>query len=100
MRGELTVEIALSPVEKAREGVIKSSSKESELFELLRKTRYELARTEGVPPYRIFNDKTLHDMVLLRPTDHTTMLAVNGVGERKLDLYGDIFLRCIRSFEE
>ncbi|HAR60575.1 MAG TPA: hypothetical protein DCS18_10300, partial [Alcanivorax sp.] len=47
---------------------------------------------EGVPPYVIFHDATLMDMLALRPRDRYEMAAVSGVGDRKLEAYGDAFL--------
>ena len=45
-----------------------------------------------MPPYVIFHDATLMDMLALRPRDRYEMAAVSGVGDRKLEAYGDAFL--------
>ena len=63
-----------------------------ELFEMLRKLRMEIAREEALPPYIIFNDKTLIDMCVKKPTDRASMLEVSGVGEAKYEKYGERFL--------
>ena len=69
-----------------------------ELFEMLRKLRMEIAREEALPPYIIFNDKTLIDMCVKLPTDKENMLKVSGVGASKMEKYGQRFLDAIRTF--
>jgi ATP-dependent DNA helicase RecQ len=69
-----------------------------ELFERLRLLRRDLAQKMGVPPYQIFSDATLSEMCEKRPIADTDLLFVSGVGERKLQLYGDAFLGEIRRF--
>ena len=76
------------------------TSQGSELFELLRKLRTEIASEEGVPPYIIFSDKTLIDMCIKLPENEEQFLDVSGVGAHKLEKYGDRFLRVIRKFKE
>ena len=63
-----------------------------ELWEALRKCRQELASEHNVPPYIIFNDKTLHEMLMVRPQTLAEMLDISGVGQKKLDRYGERFL--------
>lgn len=65
------------------------------LWEALRAERKRLADEQGVPAFVIFADATLRDMIARRPTTPTEMLAVHGVGEKKLASYGDAFLRTI-----
>lgn len=69
------------------------------LFEALRQCRKQLAEEFDVPPYVIFHDATLLDMVHLRPLNAQQMLAVNGVGQGKLGKYGEAFLRIINEHE-
>lgn len=69
-----------------------------ELFERLRALRLVIAREEGVPPYIIFNDKTLIDMCEKLPVDADTMLSVSGVGQNKLIKYGSRFTEEISTF--
>ena len=69
-----------------------------ELFERLRALRLVIAREEGVPPYIIFNDKTLIDMCEKLPVDADTMLSVSGVGQNKLMKYGSRFTEEINKF--
>ena len=70
------------------------------LFEELRKLRREIAAREQVPPYIIFADSSLHEMSRLLPTTDKTFLAIKGVGESKLQKYGDQFLEVIRKYRE
>lgn len=69
------------------------------LFEALKALRMQLAREQGVPPYVIFPDKTLSAMAASRPGDAAAMLAVSGVGEVKMERYGEAFLGAIREYE-
>jgi ATP-dependent DNA helicase RecQ len=62
------------------------------LFARLRALRKTLADERGVPAYVVFSDKTLQDMVARGPRTHDELLAVFGVGQRKLEEYGDLFL--------
>ena len=71
---------------------------ENELFETLRQLRLTIAREENVPPYIIFNDKTLKDMTIKRPLDKRSMLNVSGVGEAKYEKYGPRFIEEINLF--
>lgn len=68
------------------------------LFEKLRQLRFAIAKEEAVPPYIIFNDKTLIDMCVRSPKDKTEMLMVSGVGENKFYKYGQRFLDEIAEF--
>lgn len=63
-----------------------------ELFELLRVLRRDLAQQRGVPPYVIFTDATLEEMAAKRPTIDSDLMEISGVGERKLQLYGNLFM--------
>jgi ATP-dependent DNA helicase RecQ len=69
------------------------------LWEALRQCRKRLADESDVPPYVIFHDKTLLDMVHLRPLNEQQLLAINGVGQGKLVKYGGAFLRIINEHE-
>ncbi len=68
---------------------------DEELFEELRVKRSELASEMGVPAYIIFSDKTLKHLANDKPTDKTSMLDVNGIGEKKYEQYGEEFLTII-----
>lgn len=69
-----------------------------ELFELLRKKRMEIAYKQGVPAFIIFGDKSLKDMALIKPTTKETFRTVFGVGEKKVETYGDEFTSLIRNY--
>lgn len=70
----------------------------SRLFEALREKRLELAREQGVPPFVVFNDRTLLEMCEQLPTSEEEMLQVSGIGQKKLERYGEAFLEVLRSF--
>lgn len=79
---------------KAPSNNIKDKKDES-LFELLRKLRLRLAKEEGMPPYIVFSDKTLVDMVNKCPKTIDEFLDVSGVGQAKAEKYGDEFIGAI-----
>ena len=66
------------------------------LFQKLRALRLDIARELGKPPYIVFSDKTLRDMVRVKPITDDQFLAVNGVGESKLKQYVERFMAAIR----
>ena len=66
------------------------------LFQKLRALRLDIARELSKPPYIVFSDKTLRDMVRVKPITDDQFLAVNGVGESKLKQYGERFMAAIR----
>ena len=66
------------------------------LFQKLRALRLDIARELDKPPYIVFSDKTLRDMVRVKPITDDQFLAVNGVGESKLKQYGERFMAAIR----
>jgi ATP-dependent DNA helicase RecQ len=70
---------------------------DSALFERLKQLRRRLAAEEGVAAFMIFADRSLMDMVRLKPATRSDFAAVNGVGERKLDAYADVFLEEIEA---
>jgi ATP-dependent DNA helicase RecQ len=74
-------------------------TKESDqhLWEALRERRLELAKKQGVPPYVVFHDATLAEMVERRPQTLSDLAHVSGVGERKLAAYGEDFIAVIRA---
>ena len=74
------------------------------LFERMRALRLEIAREENMPPYIVFNDRTLIDMAAKVPESKEEMLNVSGVGENKYGKYGERFLeligQCIQDYPE
>ncbi len=66
------------------------------LFEALRAWRRDEAHDQHVPPYVIFSDKTLIDIARLRPRSRSELLLANGVGDSKVERYGEAVLRVVR----
>ena len=71
---------------------------EESLFQKLRELRRTIAQEIGKPPYIVFSDKTLRDMARIKPITNAQFLAVNGVGQHKLDLCGKRFMEAVASF--
>ena len=90
------VSVAKRPRKKAREPAHQIASQDQGLWEALRELRRKLAEDAGVPPYVIFHDTTLKEMVRLRPATAEDLLSLHGVGQTKLDRYGDAFLEALR----
>jgi ATP-dependent DNA helicase RecQ len=65
------------------------------LFAALKAARLELAREQNVAPFVIFHDRTLREMAMRKPTSRFAMSSISGIGEKKLEHYGDAFLRVI-----
>ncbi len=72
------------------------SGTDASLFEALKAIRRALATEKKVPAYVVFPDKTLLDMVHLKPQTRGQMAMVHGVGTAKLEQYGEAFLTCVR----
>lgn len=90
-------------VDVAEQPVIEKENKEFKakketLFERLRKLRHQIALDENIPAYLVFSDATLKEMERARPMCETDLLAISGVGQRKLEVYGDEFIAEIVSF--
>jgi len=69
---------------------------DADLFEQLRALRREIAAESGVPAYIIFGDDTLRELARHKPRTRDEMLRIRGIGQRKLDEYGDAFLARIQ----
>ena len=80
---------------KAR-NVSRITNYDGSLSDALRKKRKEMADAKGVPPYVIFSDKSLVDMCQQLPQNKKEFIQIFGVGDQKLEKYGDIFLKIIR----
>lgn len=100
LRGEMSLELAVprldTAVRNAKPDKLSSKNYDKKLFAKLRKLRKSIADEDGLPPYVVFSDATLIDMAEILPTSYGEMLAVNGVGQRKLDKYADPFLDLIQ----
>jgi ATP-dependent DNA helicase RecQ len=103
LRGEvgirLRVETGAPAVRKKPRGTASAvalSRGDQALWEALRDCRRRLASEHGVPPYVIFHDATLMQIVAEKPATADALLTLNGVGRTKLDKYGDVFLAVVR----
>jgi ATP-dependent DNA helicase RecQ len=104
LRGEQAVRLRkepprAAPAKKSRDaGAVEeelSLPEDRELWERLRELRLRLARESDRPPFTVFHDRTLKDMVRQRPRTREAFLRVSGVGETKADRYGEAFLAVI-----
>ncbi|CAL2056789.1 DNA helicase RecQ [Tenacibaculum sp. 190524A05c] len=76
----------------------KKTATKDTLFERLRKLRYQIAQEEDIAAYLVFSDATLRELETQRPQTDNEFLAISGVGQRKLEVYGGEFMEEIRSF--
>lgn len=84
---------------RARGKTSATGSVDGELFAILKQIRMAEAKRLGVPPYMVFGDKSLREMVRHLPQTDDTFLAINGVGEKKLTNFGELFMSAIREYE-
>ncbi len=100
LRGDITIELAVPRLDTAVKTVksdkLANRNYDKKLFAKLRKLRKSIADKDGLPPYVVFSDATLIDMAEILPTSYGEMLAVNGVGQVKLERYADAFLDVIQ----
>lgn len=96
-----TIPVVTSPCESVAilPEKVQSSIFDDELFRQLSALRKQLANEQRVPPYVIFNDKSLKEMVEKLPEDLTSFSSISGVGKSKLEKYGSIFLDTIRTYK-
>jgi ATP-dependent DNA helicase RecQ len=105
LRGEQTLQLRVDPVapksKSRKSGSYRAPAADipaadMQLWEALRECRQNLASAHNVPPYVIFHDSTLRQMLSDRPTDADAFLQLGGVGQAKLERYGEAFLATIR----
>ena len=96
----LRKEIAKAKKTTSRKSQSHLAEADRALWEALRACRKRLADEEGVPPYVVFHDATLMDMLAIRPRNRMEMAAVSGVGDRKLERYGDAFLAILNDRDD
>lgn len=72
---------------------------DKQLFEMLRQTRLKIAEEEKKAPYMIFSDKTLHELATRRPTSQMAFSRIWGVGENKLRLFAEPFIKVIKDYK-
>lgn len=107
LRGDEKVALAILPIEllkdhspkKKKEKGHALSLSSNPLFETLRALRRKLSDEENKPPFMIFSDMTLHEMVRIKPQNLEQLLTVSGVGQHKLALYGQCFLTALKHTE-
>ena len=106
LRGEEKVALAVQRVELVKDVPKKKKERNntppllnSPLFETLRALRRKLADEENKPPFMIFSDTTLYEMVRIKPQTMEQLLSVSGVGQHKLTHYGQYFLTALREIE-
>jgi ATP-dependent DNA helicase RecQ len=85
-----------APRKKSRAPVADLRDEDRDLWEALRECRRQLAAEQNLPPYVIFHDATLRQMLAERPADRDALLKISGVGQAKLERYGERFLNVLR----
>ncbi|QDU33636.1 ATP-dependent DNA helicase RecQ [Poriferisphaera corsica] len=105
LRGELPITVAISRAISTREDItVKRTANEptrpvdASLFQALRELRKQLAQEKGVPPYVIFGDISLKHMAADYPINDFAFLQIPGVGQTKLQRYGEAFMDIIKQF--
>lgn len=89
---------AEKPVAYIKPIAVAAADYDRDLFDKLRMLRFELAKERKVPAYVIFSNAALEDMARRKPVTRQEFLEVNGVGEAKLTMYGEQFIRVIAEF--
>lgn len=84
------------PKAKKKKERVQADTSSSPLFEALRTLRREIAQEENKPPFMIFSDATLRDMIRVKPTSLEQLLDVSGIGQHKLNQYGKQFLEVLQ----
>ncbi|MEA1972683.1 MAG: DNA helicase RecQ [Candidatus Cloacimonadota bacterium] len=84
--------------EKSSVRINENVNYDGELFGILRKIRKELSEEQNVPPYVIFTDKTLIDICIFYPQNKDSLIKMNGLGEHKVEKYGEILLEIINKY--
>jgi ATP-dependent DNA helicase RecQ len=97
--GEDSSEILPRTGGRSRDDIVLDAA-EQRLFEALRRQRAEIAREEKCAAYIVFSDRTLAEIAKRRPRSSAALMDVRGVGQHKIDRYGEKFLAVIRRAEE
>jgi ATP-dependent DNA helicase RecQ len=101
LRGEQALMLRKdTPAEKLQRAKTEKPQSDNALWNALRALRREIAEREDVPPYVIFHDATLMAMMESKPLNLQQMAMISGVGQRKLELYGDEFLQMLHKFRQ
>lgn len=103
LRGEEPIELrkdkATLKAPSVRKRLLDIDEADMGLWNALRRVRKALADEHGVPPYVIFHDATLKEMIEKRPMNDSELLCISGIGDRKLEQYGGEFLEVLREYE-
>ena len=103
LKGEESIELRRDRYEKAKQykevGRLVVQEHDKVLWEQLRKLRRELAEAQDVPAYVIVNDRTLMEIVKYRPTTTAEFSEINGIGQYKVEKYGEPFLNLLRDYQ-
>ncbi|MBE6024500.1 MAG: DNA helicase RecQ [Cellulosilyticum sp.] len=102
LKGEQKVSIKRILVKESKKDVLSSSSivVDHLLYEYLRKARQEEAAKQRIQPFMVFADTTLKEMARVYPTTEEALLQVTGVGEYKVEKYGQLFIKIINEYVE
>ena len=95
LKGEEEVRIALPP-KRQRARRSRDSGPADPTFDALREARRRLAAETGVPPYVVFHDSTLREIAAVRPASLAELSRIGGVGEAKLQRYGEAMLEALK----
>lgn len=87
-------------VTKSQNTAFRSGDYDTDLFEILRQLRMAESQRLKVAPYIVFGDKSLRAMAKTKPVTNTAFLEINGVGDKKLKKFGEVFMQTIREYEE
>lgn len=86
-------------IQKSAGASAKTGDYDTDLFSVLKQIRTNEAARLKVPPYIVFGDKTLRELALHKPQTDQAFLDINGVGDKKLKKFGEIFMEAIRGYE-
>ena len=101
LKGKIKVELIKFKIKEAKKPTLLPETSipyREDLFDELRQLRTSFARRENVPPYVLFSDSTLIEMAAYLPQDKAEMLLISGVGDTKLEKYGNAFLKTINAY--
>jgi len=91
--------VELAGRSKSKSPLVLDNESDQQLFDALRAARLKLAREQNVAPFVIFHDRTLRELILQKPQSLFALSNISGVGEKKVERYGEIFLQVIAQHE-
>ena len=111
LKGETEVSIKVDRLENSKKkgkskkkqkksltGALKDLDFNQDLFDKLANIRKEISEEKGIPSYTVFHNAALYEMAALYPLTEAAFMDINGVGQKKLENYGEIFMSAINSF--